>query len=91
MIIVSIGFIDGQLALPFCVFRGLLAMTDSAIMNTYNRLDLTFDRGEGCYLIDDQQNRYLDAVGGLAVNILGHAHPAITQAISTGRQTPAHL
>ncbi len=57
-------------------------MNDNAIMNTYNRLQLSFERGEGSYLFDTDGNRYLDAVGGLAVNVLGHAHPAITRAIS---------
>lgn len=82
LIMVNIVFFDGQLALPFCVSGGQFAMSDNAIMNTYNRLDLTFDRGEGCYLIDENEDRYLDAVGGLAVNILGHAHPAVTDAIT---------
>lgn len=52
------------------------------IMNTYGRLPVSFVKGEGCYLFDDQNQRYLDALTGIAVCGLGHAHPAVTQAIS---------
>ena len=50
-------------------------------MPTYNRLPVTFDRGEGAWLFDDKNNRYLDALSGIAVCNLGHAHPAIHNAI----------
>jgi acetylornithine aminotransferase len=53
----------------------------SHIMPTYNRLPITFDRGEGAWLFDDKNNRYLDALSGIAVCNLGHAHPAIHNAI----------
>lgn len=43
---------------------------------------MTFVAGEGCYLIDDSGERYLDCIGGIAVCALGHAHPAITAAVS---------
>jgi len=42
---------------------------------------LTLVRGDGCYVWDADGNRYLDLVGGIAVNTLGHAHPAIQEAI----------
>lgn len=51
------------------------------IMNTYGRLPVSFVKGEGCYLYDDQNQRYLDALTGIAVCGLGHAHPAVAQAI----------
>ncbi|MCU7833792.1 MAG: aspartate aminotransferase family protein [gamma proteobacterium symbiont of Taylorina sp.] len=51
------------------------------IMNTYGRLPVNFVRGEGCNLYDEQDQRYLDALTGIAVCGLGHAHPAVTQAI----------
>lgn len=54
----------------------------SAIMDTYARLDLSFTHGEGCYLYDSAGNRYFDAIAGIGVNALGHAHPAITSAIT---------
>ena len=53
----------------------------SHIMPTYNRLPITFDRGEGVWLIDENNNRYLDALSGIAVCNLGHAHVAIHKAI----------
>jgi acetylornithine/N-succinyldiaminopimelate aminotransferase len=56
------------------------AMT-SHIMPTYGRLPITFERGEGAWLFDQNNNRYLDAVSGVAVCSLGHAHPAVHQAI----------
>lgn len=51
------------------------------IMPTYGRLDLTLEKGEGVWLWDQQGNRYLDALSGIAVCNLGHAHPAIHKAI----------
>ncbi|MGZ5051685.1 MAG: acetylornithine/succinylornithine family transaminase [Methylobacter sp.] len=53
----------------------------SHIMPTYGRLPVSFERGEGAWLFDKNNNRYLDAVSGIAVCSLGHAHPAIHQAI----------
>ncbi len=55
-------------------------MSDS-VMNTYARLPVAFERGEGAWLLDQQGTRYLDALGGIAVCALGHAHPAVTEAI----------
>jgi len=51
-------------------------------MNTYNRQPVAFVRGEGAYLWDETGKRYLDAVAGVAVNGLGHAHPKLVKAIS---------
>lgn len=53
----------------------------SHIMPTYNRLPVTFERGEGAWLWDDHNNRYLDALSGIAVCNLGHAHPAVHKAL----------
>jgi acetylornithine/N-succinyldiaminopimelate aminotransferase len=50
-------------------------------MHTYARLPVAFERGEGPWLWDAQGRRYLDAVSGVAVCSLGHAHPAVTGAI----------
>ncbi len=52
------------------------------LMNTYNRQPVAFVRGEGAYLWDESGKRYLDAVAGVAVNGLGHAHPKLVKAIS---------
>ncbi len=51
------------------------------IMPTYARLDITFERGQGAWLWDQNNQRYLDALSGIAVCNLGHAHPAVHQAI----------
>lgn len=48
-------------------------------------------RGEGCYVWDSEGNRYLDFLAGIAVNSLGHAHPAFVAAISTQAATLAHV
>jgi len=53
----------------------------SHIMPTYGRLPITFERGEGVWLWDQSNKRYLDALSGIAVCNLGHAHPAVHQAI----------
>ena len=53
----------------------------SHIMPTYNRLPVTFERGEGAWLFDEHNNRFLDALSGIAVCNLGHAHPAVHHAI----------
>jgi acetylornithine aminotransferase len=53
----------------------------SALMQTYARLPVTFSHGEGVYLYDTEGKRYLDGISGIAVNGLGHAHPAVTAAI----------
>jgi acetylornithine/N-succinyldiaminopimelate aminotransferase len=55
--------------------------TNEHLMKTYAPLDVTFDHGEGAYLWDSKQQKYLDAVCGIAVCGLGHAHPAITRTI----------
>jgi acetylornithine/N-succinyldiaminopimelate aminotransferase len=51
-------------------------------MRTFSRLPVVFERGEGCYVYDDAGKGYLDMVGGIAVNILGHAHPVLVEAIT---------
>ncbi len=52
------------------------------IMQTYGRIPVAFERGSGAYLEDTNGKRYLDALTGLAVVGLGHAHPRVTQAIT---------
>lgn len=53
----------------------------SNVMPTYSRLAVTFERGEGVWLWDDNNKQYLDALAGIAVCGLGHAHPAVHKAI----------
>lgn len=51
------------------------------LMNTYGRQPVTFEKGVGVWLYDQQGNQYLDALSGVAVNGLGHAHPKFVAAI----------
>lgn len=62
----------------------------SNLLQNYNRAPVNIVKGEGCELIADDGNRYLDAIGGIAVCALGHAHPAITEAITQQAQTLVH-
>jgi acetylornithine/N-succinyldiaminopimelate aminotransferase len=52
-----------------------------AVMETYKRLKIAPTGGEGSWLFDDEGNRYLDFIGGIATNSLGHGHPALVEAI----------
>lgn len=52
------------------------------ILPTYNRVDLVFERGEGAWLITKDGERYLDFTAGIAVNVLGHAHPHLVVALT---------
>ena len=50
-------------------------------MNTYARLPIAMDHGQGCYVWDVNGKRYLDGLGGIAVNTLGHNHPKLVPAL----------
>ena len=54
----------------------------SHLMNTYNRQPVAFTHGEGVWMFDENGKRYLDALSGIAVNTLGHAHPRLVAAIA---------
>ncbi|HMO46407.1 MAG TPA: aspartate aminotransferase family protein [Rubrivivax sp.] len=51
------------------------------VMNTYGRLPLALSHGRGCWVWDTQGRKYLDGLGGIAVNTLGHAHPKLVPAL----------
>ena len=53
----------------------------SHVMNTYGRLPIALSHGVGCRVWDTEGRRYLDALGGIAVNTLGHAHPKLVSAL----------
>jgi len=59
-------------------------------MDNYARLSVAFERGQGAWLYDNQGNKFLDALSGIAVCGLGHAHPKVTQAICTQAGTLMH-
>ncbi len=60
------------------------------LMNTYARFPVVFERGEGAWLWDKDGKKYLDAVSGIAVCGLGHAHPAVTEAICAQARKLVH-
>ncbi len=66
------------------------SITPSKVMNTYQRLPISFSRGEGAWLFDQQGNRFLDALCGISVTNLGHCHPAITAAIQQQAEQLLH-
>lgn len=53
----------------------------NALMQTYGRYDLAFERGEGAYLFATDGRRFLDFASGIAVNALGHSHPHLVKAL----------
>jgi acetylornithine aminotransferase len=61
-----------------------------ALMNTYGTRTLTFVRGEGSWLFDTAGKRYLDAISGIAVCGLGHAHPAVAETLARQAATLVH-
>ncbi|MDR0483513.1 MAG: acetylornithine transaminase [Cellulomonadaceae bacterium] len=61
-----------------------------ALMNTFGAPQRVLNRGEGCYVWDTTGQRYLDCLAGIAVNALGHAHPAIVEALTTQVSTLGH-
>lgn len=61
------------------------------LMNTYKRPPVVFTRGKGCYLYDQHGRAYLDFLGGIAVNALGHAHPRVVAAIRREASRAIHI
>ena len=64
---------------------------EPGLMNTCSRLPVSFVRGEGSILWDEDDKQYLDALGGIAVAILGHSHPRISEAISLQASRLLHV
>jgi acetylornithine/N-succinyldiaminopimelate aminotransferase len=60
---------------------------EHSLMNTYGPPRRVLVRGEGCYVWDEDGRRYLDLLGGLAVNVLGHGHPALVAAVTEQLRT----
>ncbi|WP_287002198.1 MULTISPECIES: acetylornithine transaminase [Gordonia] len=63
----------------------------SALMKNYGTPPIALTKGEGAYVWDADGNRYLDLLGGIAVNALGHAHPAIVAAVTEQLHTLGHV
>ncbi len=66
-------------------------MSITPLMPVYPRCDVRPVRGEGCYLIGERGERYLDFASGIAVNALGHGHPHLTKAIQEQAATLMHV
>ena len=64
---------------------------DECVMTTYARLPVMFVRGEGVKLWDNDGNEYLDFLGGLAVNGIGHCHPKVVRALQEQAATLLHV
>jgi predicted acetylornithine/succinylornithine family transaminase len=67
------------------------AIDASPLMATYPPPPVTFVQGDGSYLFDDTGRRYLDLLSGLAVTSLGHAHPAVAEALATQATRLVHV
>ena len=62
-----------------------------SVLPTYNRAPLAFTQGEGSWLMTEDGTRYLDLGAGIAVNALGHAHPALVEAVTSQAQKLWHV
>ena len=71
--------------------RDVLTRDEQHLIPVYARYPTVMERGEGCYLFDLDGNRYLDMMGGLGVNALGHAHPRMLAAMTAQAGTLVHL
>ena len=63
----------------------------AALMNTFGPPKLVLTRGEGAHVWDENGTEYVDLLGGIAVNSLGHNHPALVEAITTQLRTLGHI
>ena len=63
----------------------------AALMNTFGPPQLVLARGKGARVWDEQGNEYVDLLGGIAVNALGHAHPAVVEAVTHQLSTLGHV
>jgi acetylornithine aminotransferase/acetylornithine/N-succinyldiaminopimelate aminotransferase len=68
-----------------------VSLADRYLMNTYKRPPFVLTRGEGAYVFDDTGKRYLDFLGGIAVNALGHAHPRMVRVIAEQAARAIHF
>jgi len=59
----------------------MTAAASPHVMTTYGRLPIALSHGQGCYVWDTEGRKYLDALGGIAVNTLGHNHPDLVAAL----------
>lgn len=72
-------------------YETIRELESRVLIPTYERLPILAVRGEGCYVYDDQGKRYLDLLGGLAVNSLGYNHPEIMAALRDESESLLHV
>ena len=61
--------------------KEIMTLDENYVMHTYGRFPIVIEKGEGCYCFDTEGNKYLDLIGGIAVNILGYGDPVLGEAI----------
>jgi acetylornithine/N-succinyldiaminopimelate aminotransferase len=71
--------------------EGAVVMAEPALYDTYNRVPIRFERGDGVWLTTESGERYLDFAAGIAVNSLGHAHPHLVAALKDQADKLWHL
>jgi len=72
-------------------FDQIVELEKRALIPTYDRLPVLAVQGEGCYLYDDRGKKYLDFLGGLAVNALGYAHPEVLAVLRDEAESLLHV
>lgn len=81
----------GKTGLPAPKAKSILRDANQFLMPTYKRQPIIFTHGRGCYVYDSRGKKYLDFLGGIAVNALGHAHPRIVKVIRRESARAIHL
>ncbi|MDN5789506.1 MAG: acetylornithine transaminase [Micrococcales bacterium] len=71
--------------------RGLLRRYTDSMIQVFGTPQLVLASGQGCWVTDVDGNRYLDLLAGIAVNALGHGHPALVQAVASQAETLIHI
>ncbi|MEO8850387.1 MAG: acetylornithine transaminase [Allobranchiibius sp.] len=69
----------------------LLARYEASLLNVFGTPPLVITHGDGCHVWDADGRRYLDLLGGIAVNVLGHGHPALVSAVSKQAGEVIHI
>ena len=72
-------------------FKEISELEKRVLVPTYDRMPFLAVRGEGCYLYDDSGKKYLDFLGGLAVNSLGYAHPELMAVVRDEAESLLHV
>ena len=73
------------------MFPSLIAREHTSIFQTYKRLPLEIDYATGCRIVTKDGNVYLDFLGGIAVNALGHSHPRIIEVVCNQAHKYMHV